>query len=271
MDDKKPDMENRGHCPISGSKIHRFFECPTSFWPTPGDLPDTQSRAAVEGERAHGYAEKAVWGGEEAIADCRNQLMRWGAMTYSSFIHTWSPDIKGLSTEVFVRMGGSFGLPLSEIGGYYDAFYEDESSIHAFDYKFGMHVVEPDTPQLTFYILAKALDSMWDNGLLPVWRDEIKTAVYDWIGVRSIRQSIIQPKRTDGAIHTCVLSMEEIGDFIDKMCDSVEIYSDVGRFDQSLTRENEYCRYCNKRNICSRAITTQQEERNPCQLTFRKK
>jgi hypothetical protein len=160
---------------------------------------------------------------------------------------------------------------MSEIGGYYDAFYEDETSIHAFDYKFGMHVVEPDTPLLTFYILAKALDSMWDNGLLPVWRDEIKTAVYDWIGARSIRQSIIQPKRTDGAIHTCVLSMEEIGDFIDKMCDSVEIYSDVGRFDQSLTRENEYCRYCNKRNICSRAITTQQEERNPCQLTFRKK
>ena len=57
---EKQSMEDRGHCPISGSKIARFFACPTSFWPTPDDIEDTQSRAAAEGERAHGFAERAV-------------------------------------------------------------------------------------------------------------------------------------------------------------------------------------------------------------------
>ena len=112
---------------------------------------------------------------------------------------------------------------------------------------------------------------MWDNGLLPVWRDEIKTYVYDWVGTRIIRQSIIQPKRTDGAIHTHVLPLIELGEFIDKMCDSVEQYADVGRFDDRLCNPNEYCRYCNKRNICRHAIANAEEERNPCRLTFQKK
>lgn len=263
--------QNRGHCPISGSKIHRFFECPTSIWPTPDDIPDTQSRAALEGERAHEWAEKAIWGGEDAIAECKNQLMRWGAMTYATFIQTWSPNINGLATERFVCMGASFGLDISAIGGYYDAFYEDEKSIHVFDYKFGLHVVEPDTPQLTFYVLAHALQSIWQDGRLPVWKDEIRTAVYDWVGDRKIQQSIIQPKRTDGAIHTHVLGLEELGVFIERMCDSVQIYEDVGKFDDNLTHGNEYCRYCNKRNICKSAIDAEKERRNSCQLTFQKK
>ena len=267
---EKQSMEDRGHCPISGSKIARFFACPTSFWPTPDDIEDTQSRAAAEGERAHGFAERAVWGGEEAIPDCKNQLMRWGAVTYSSFIQTWSPDIKGLSTEEFVRMGGNFGLDLSHIGGYYDAFYQDEESIHVFDYKFGMHVVEPDTPQLTFYILAKALDEIWESGELPVWKDEIIAAVCKWVGDRTMRQSIIQPKRKDGAIHTYILPLEELCHFIERFCDSVQIYVDAGKFEPTINTPNEYCRYCNKRNIC-KSYQCEQQENRECHLTFQKK
>lgn len=260
---------NRGHCTISGSKIARFLSCPTSFWPTPDDLPETQSRAAAEGERAHDWAEKAVWGGEESIADCRNQLMRWGAMTYSSFIHVWSPKIENLRTENFVQMGANFGLDVNAIGGYYDAFYEDEKSIHVFDYKFGMHVVEPDSLQLTFYIVCKALDDMLKDGRLPVWRDEIRTALYDWIGYRTIRQTIVQPKRKDGAIHTHIVPMEDIGKFVEKFCDSVEIYTHYGRFVDNINQSNDQCIWCNKREICKAA--TQEIEERKCQLTFRSK
>lgn len=250
------EMAERAHSLISGSKIVRFMCCPSSINKDERDLIDTSPKtAAKEGEKAHDFAEQCLLHGEEALAECRNKLMRSGAMAYREFIRSQARDESGISTERFVCMGYNFGLPNNAIGGYYDAMYEDKNFLHLFDYKFGFHIVEPNTPQLTFYVLARLMGEAFDQGELPFGTTEIKGAVKELVGRRVMKQSIIQPKRKDGIVHTYELSMSELFAFIDKMWKAVDGYCESnGRFVPEQTIGNEYCKYCEKRLFCKNAM-----------------
>ena len=247
------EMAERAHSPISGSKIERFLCCPTSFHKDERDLPDTSPKnAAKEGERAHDLAEQCLLTGEDAVADCRNSLMRSGAIAYRNFIRAnASEDDSRITTEQFVCMGANFGLPPQYIGGYYDAMYDGDETLHLFDYKFGFHVVEPNTRQLTFYILAKLMTDMWNKDhSLPFGIREICEACADEASRRTFKQSIIQPKRKDGIAHTYELSLIELKQFAIDLWDSVGRYVDSPRFLEKDTKPNAYCKYCEKRLFC---------------------
>lgn len=254
----------RPHSPISGSRIVRFLACPTSFYKTEKDLIDTSPKtAAIEGERAHDLAEKTLLEGESALEGCRNKLMIEGARIYSTFIRSMFRDISHITTERFVCMGDSFGFAEdSYIGGYYDALGVDRGRklLWVFDYKFGFHVVEPNTPQLTFYILAILLKASKEIHLeFPIWKDEIceyiDTYYKDW----TFKQTIVQPKRKDEAIHTYELSVDELKEFVRKMCDAVEIYQDNQAFDDSTCHGNKLCQYCEKRLFCKKSPVYEDE------------
>lgn len=247
----------RPHSPISGSKIKRFLKCPTSFIPDDRDLADTSPKtAAIEGERAHDLAEKYTLEGAEALKGVRNKLMVSGAKMYGDFIHGQAGE-STILTEQFVQMGWNFGfVDDATIGGYYDAAVLDKSNnrLLLFDYKFGFHVVESDTPQLTFYILAILLGDMRESDELPVWKDETNLALdayADW----TFTQSIIQPKRKDGTIHTTEITIDDIKKFAGEMFDAVAIYQDASAFDDGSCHSNPECRYCPKRTFCVKCQT----------------
>lgn len=261
----------RPHSPISGSKIKQFMHCPTSFWPHPDDLVDTSPKtAAIEGERAHDLAERCVYEGESALEGCRNKLMCFGAKSYAEYIRANGGDI---TTEQFIAFGNSFGFADNNyVGGYYDAMAVYDDCLHVYDYKFGFHVVESDTPQLTFYILGKIIsDSVSKRDFLPVWAEEIAEAIkfYD---LKTFRQTIVQPKRKDGIIHTSEITQEQLIDFASDMCGAVMRYQDSGKFIDSDCEGNEYCKYCLKRLICSKCLREERESQiQTCKFTFNPK
>lgn len=250
----------RPHSPISGSKIKRFLCCPTSFHKTPDDIPDTSPKtAAIEGEKAHDLAEQCLWEGESVLEKCGNKQMRDGARMYADYITSQVTSKWEVETERFLYMGDNFGfLDKDYIGGYYDALWYSpaQKTIHVFDYKFGFHVVEADTPQLTFYILAQILVYAREHhNESPWWREEI----HDYLDRRyrnwTFKQTIVQPKRKDQQIHTYSLTLDKLHEFVDRMCDSVELYQDTMDFDQTTCNTNPLCKYCEKRLICDKAPT----------------
>lgn len=246
----------RPHSPISGSKIKRFLKCPTSFYKTDNDMIDTNPKtAAIEGERAHDLAEKTFWEGSSALDGVRNKMMINGAMIYAQTIRAEAIRDCEVRTEGFLYMGDNFGFDKDYIGGYFDAcwFSRAKRVCHMFDYKFGIHVVEPDTPQLTFYILAQLLVDARENfGELPVWEDEILSYL-DNFKQWSFRQTIVQPKRKDGVVHTHELPFSNLKQFVRDMCRSVAIYQDTGKFDDKTCESNPDCKYCEKRLFCKKA------------------
>lgn len=267
----------RPHCVISGSKMKQFLACPTHLYEHPDDLIDDRPKtAAMEGERAHDLAERAFWEGESAFDGCRNKRMIEGATLYAQTlcdIASWTECVidrsKVISTEQFVTMGEHFGFRDSQfVGGYYDAMCYDPKRryIHCVDYKFGLHVVEPDTPQLTFYILAVILKRAREEfGEMPIWKEEICDFIERVYGDWAFAQTIVQPKRTTAPVNTFELSLNDLKDFVCKFCDAVAIYQDAGKFEDATCHTNSYCKYCPKARICAHSAMREQED---CAFTF---
>lgn len=263
------DVIERPHCVISGSKMKQFLACPTHLYAHPDDLVDDRPKtAAQEGERAHDLAERCFWDGDAAFEGCRNKRMMAGARLYAETLDSVGPR-ECLKTEQFVTMGEHFGFYDSEyVGGYYDAMCvsEDWKVIHCVDYKFGLHVVEPDTPQLTFYILAEILVRARERFcVMPIWEDEIiahiRAHYRDWV----FYQTIVQPKRSAAPVNCHTLSHDELENFVHDFCRAVAVYQDVGHFDDSTCRTNSYCKYCPKARICTKSSM---REREDCEFTF---
>lgn len=265
------DVIERPHCTISGSKMKQFLACPTHLYPHPDDIPDDRPKtAAQEGERAHDLAEQAFWKGDAAFEGCRNKRMIEGARLYRLTLRDiCATRPAGMKTEQFVTMGEHFGFVESAfVGGYYDALYFDPMSAtcHCIDYKFGYHLVEPATPQLTFYILASILQYAREaDEVMPIWEDEIIEYIRSAFGDWTFAQTIVQPKRSGAPVNTHKLSREELEKFVHDFCRATAIYQDAGKFDDSTCHPNDYCQYCPKARICRMCKTREEVE---CGFTF---
>lgn len=261
----------RPHCVISGSKMKQFLACPTHLYAHPDDLIDDRPKtAAEEGERAHDLAERAFWEGDAAFEGCRNKRMIEGAKLYREALETiCGEDKRGVTTEQFLTMGEHFGFEDSQfVGGYYDAMYvsEERKVIHCADYKFGLHVVEPDTPQLTFYILAMILKRAREKfEVMPIWDDEIIAHIRTYYEGWAFAQTIVQPKRVNAPTNIYPLPQDALEKFVRDFCAAVAIYQDSGRFDDSTCHTNGYCKYCPKARICSKSAV---REKDDCAFTF---
>lgn len=262
----------RPHCIISGSKMKQFLACPTYLYAHPDDLVDDRPKtAAEEGERAHDLAERCFWDGEAAFKGCRNKRMMEGARLYAQTLLALSEGVKeNVRTEQFVTMGEHFGFFDSQfVGGYYDAMVIDESRklLHCADYKFGFHVVEPTTPQLTFYILALILQRARERyGVMPIWEEEIVAHIREHYGDWHFGQTIVQPKREE-PVNTWEPTVDDICDFVRAFCRATMVYQDAGRFDDATCHTNGYCKYCAKARICAQSAMREDEA---CAFTFDK-
>lgn len=260
------EMQVRAHSPISGSRMPRFMVCPISFVKDSRDLVDDRPKtAAIEGERAHDVAERAVLRRFAArLADGNASLedvaigeddatpsMAKGGELYADTIGE-ALDEAGdgalVMTERFVAMGANFGGDALNLGGYFDAMVRSDKAryLHVIDYKFGRHVVQPDTPQLTFYILAMLIGGREGVVGSMAILEYIQREYGDW----TFKQTIVQPKDLCEPVKTYVLEFENLCTFAQHLERCFDVWKYESEFKTALTHPSEHCKYCEKRLIC---------------------
>lgn len=259
------EMQERAHSPISGSRMPRFMVCPISFVKDDRDFVDNRPKtAAIEGERAHDVAEREVLRRFESRLAPGNAVsgaldegddvtpsMKRGAGVYADAIGDAleeGGDDALVMTERFVAMGANFGGDSSNLGGYFDAMVYSIKAryLHIIDYKFGRHVVKPDTPQLTFYILATLIGGLDElRGSI-----EILDYVQRWYGDWTFKQTIVQPRDPCEPVKTYALEFEKLCTFAQCLERCFDVWKCESEFKTALTRPSEHCKYCEKRLIC---------------------
>lgn len=257
------EMQVRGHSEVSGSKMKRFLICPISYRPDERDVVDNSPKtAAIEGERAHDIAERMAWGevvevGEEE--DVTPSMVRGGELyrdAIASCVEEHEADGAVLKTEQHVSMGEHFSSTPDNLGGYYDAMVVWRGGVHVFDYKFGRHIVDPDTPQLTFYIVAMLLTMARRKGVRDL---DTPASICEWLrencGDFSFEQTIVQPKNIAEPVRTYAITIDEICAFVESLDAAMSVWLNNPVFNEELANGNIHaCKWCEKRTFCTRSV-----------------
>lgn len=229
-----PNHKVRKHSKFSASGAERWFNCPGSVQLSEG-LPDRDSRASLEGTKAHEVLEEIMRG--NPFIGQHSEMIRHGLHAAKHIRKVFRPVQDDAELLIETRVFLDFIHP-EAFGSLDYSIVEHFGTLHIMDYKYGMSIVQPrENLQFLFYALAVARK-------------------YDW-NFKRVRMWTLQPRVRgfDGYVFW-EITIEELRSYIPKFKAAIDrVLNEPDKF-----VEGDWCWFCKAKGICPLKLDTKLKE-----------
>jgi hypothetical protein len=223
------------HSLLSPSKAHRFLACPASLLAEDG-YPETTSKYADEGVKAHEYAAKRLDGGRDLIVPIADLEMESAVNTYCEAIWAMTEGAELFLVEQKLDTSGVYGYPDQSGTGDCIAVVDKELQVHDLKYGRGVAVYAPENWQLIIYGLAAL---------------ELTELMIDG-EIEQVRLVIHQPRlgSVSEAVYTIAEMMEYKKELQERTQLAIELYTGKDCQPGHYNPGEKQCKFCRHKANC---------------------